>query len=160
MKKIILLLLLISLIGIGYYFFYYQEKTIEDDIFSELLNFESLLSSEKDLYFSPLEKASFPEIDLGEELDLSLSNLDFGGLEETGNFDVPEVSTGETNFNFSFPEISISVPQSESGGNKETPPSSWSPNASDCAGFASAPSCSYVPAANRDMCEACKAAGF
>ncbi len=160
MKKIILILLLISLAGIGYYFFYHQGKTTEDDIFSELLNFESLLSSEKDFYFSPLERASFPEVNLGEDLDLSVSSLDFGGLEEMGSFDVPEVSAGETSFNFSFPEISISIPQGGSGGSKETPPSSWSPNASDCAKFSSAPSCSYVPAANRDMCEACKAAGF
>lgn len=158
MKKIILILLLISLIGVGYYFFYSPKTTTEDDILSELLNFESLLSSEKDLYFSSLEKASFPEINLGEDLDLSVSNLGFEGLGEIGSFNIPEISTEETNFNFSFPEMSISMPQGGSSGS--APPSSWTPNASDCAPFSSAPSCSYVPQANRDMCEACKEAGF
>ncbi len=159
MKKIILIALIITLIGGGYYFFLRdtaEEVSMED----ELLDYQVNFSREKDLYLSSLSQSEFPEVNLGEDFDSRSFSFGFDEFEEVGDFTTPEISTGEIDFDFSFPEMDITMSQPGSGETEETPPSSWTPNASDCAGFASAPSCSYVPPANRDMCEACKAAGF
>ncbi len=159
MKKIILIILILALISGGYYFF--SRDTVEEmSMEEELLDYQLNLSREKDFYFSDLSLAEFPEVNLGEGLDSRSFSFGFDGIEEVGDFDIPEVSTGEMDFDFSFPEMEMTMPQPDSGETEGTPPSSWTPNASDCARFASAPSCDFVDSEYRDMCEACEKAGF
>ncbi len=161
MKKIILIILILALIGGGYYFFSRdteEEVSLED----ELLDYQVNFSRDKDLYFSSLLPAEFLEVDLGSEFDSSLSGMGFESFGEMGDIAIPEFSISEPDFNISSPSIESSIPQMPSSdpSSGQEAPTGWTPNASDCASFSMAPSCSYVPEANRDMCEACKEAGF
>ncbi len=160
-KNIIIIIALIVVVGVGYYFFSERGQKTEEDFFTELLEYQSVLSSDRDLIFSELEDYSLPEINM--DLGFDLPKFEFSGAEELGLVPVPEISFDHSLFNVSFPEMDFSSfvpPTGTSPETEDAPPATWTPNASDCAGFAAAPNCSYVPPANRDMCEQCKAAGF
>ncbi len=163
MKKIILIILILALVGGGYYFFFrdtadFRDTAEEVSMEDELLNYQVNFSRDKDLYFSSLLPAEFLEVDLDSELDSSLPDMGFESFGEMGDIAIPEFSISEPDFNISSPSIESSIPQMPSS--DEEAPTGWTPNASDCASFSMAPNCSYVPAENRDMCEACKEAGF
>jgi hypothetical protein len=161
MKKIILIILILALIGGGYYLFF-RDTEEELSMEEELLDYQVSFSRDNDLYFSNLLPAEFIEVDLDSEFDSSLPGMGFESFGDMGDITIPEFSISEPTFNISSPSIGSSIPQMPSSGSSsgEEVPTGWTPNATDCAGFSMAPSCSYVPAANRDMCEACQEAGF
>ncbi len=132
------------------------QDLIVDQELSELLGLADSLDSLEptDLYFSQLESIEFPQINLEDSLSLELDNLNIDMPKyELGEVPVPEVSLDSSIFNsLSFDISNISFPQGGGSG--------FSPNAQNCAVFAMAPSCSFVPADSRKMCEDCKNAGF
>ena len=154
-NKIILISVIIIISLIGY--FAYQ------NLINKELGFDFYFPGEIDLYFSDLNAAQIPELDLGDSLDFETPEVEIKGVESLGETPVPEISLNNSMFNFSFPLMNISMPKagpSQSGQQAAPPAGQWQPNPTDCASFSAAPNCSFVPPQNQDMCEQCKAAGY
>lgn len=160
MKKIVILIIII-VVGAGVYYFLFNNK--EDDF--SALEFDEINFKEFDLFFSSLAPAQIPYIELEEGAGIDIEGIKFDGVREATTTPAPSISFDASVFDVSSPiidssnmgKIKIDTP-SEGGG---APPSGqWSPNSSDCSRFVAAPSCSYVPEANRQMCEDCKKAGY
>lgn len=162
MKIKIVIILVIVLAAGGYISYSILDKGGKGyDVFG-LFDFEALGFSDVDLYLSDLSAAQLLEINLSDDFGFDIPDIGMEGITEIGQIPVPEISFDSLVFNVSSPEMSISQFPSQpgSGEGPTTPPGGWTPNASDCAAFATVPSCGFVPPDVRDMCEQCKAAGF
>ncbi len=159
MKKQLIILVATLVVGVGGYLVYDNFKLPADPDFSDL---RDLGLPELDLYFSELGRMELPEVDFGTTFDVSTPQVGFSDIGIPDDFGVPEVSIEDPTFSLTSPQITPSMPQAPTTSpSEEEPPDTWEPNASDCSRFAMAPSCAYIEnPEHRDMCEACKAAGF
>lgn len=159
MKKIIILIIIV-VAGIGAYYFFFNKE--EDN---SVLDFDAVNFGDFDFSFSSLSPAQIPYIELEEGVGIDIDPIRIDGIREATSAPTPSISFDASVFNVSSP--TVNMPNMEnikrdlpSGGAETPPPGQWSPNPSDCSRFAAAPSCSYVPEANRKMCEDCKKAGY
>ena len=158
MKKLIIIILIIA-IGVGVYYFFFSEK--EEEV--SFLDFDAANFEDFDLYFSSLAPAQIPHIELEEGAGFDIPEMSFDGIRDAASTPSPSVSFDASVFDVSSPKVDSSrmdnIKIDAPSGGETPPPGQWSPNQSDCSRFATAPSCSYVPDANRKMCEDCKKAG-
>ena len=158
MKKIIILVAVVVL-GAGIYYFLFSSKDEELDA----LDFDAVNFGDFDLSFSSLPPAQIPYIELEEGVGFGFEAVTVDGIRDAVSAPTPNISFDDSIFNISSP--TVNMPSIESTGSpspeRGAPPAGqWSPNPADCSRFAAAPSCSYVPEANRGMCEECKKAGY
>lgn len=160
-KKIIIIILAIIILAAGGGIYYYSKNSAapEADDFSQLEETPDI-----DLADSPLGKADLPEI----EMDLGFTELgDIGLSLDSGDqsLQIPEANIGEIDiavpslvpdsFNLSLPSQTTAPTASETpdSGSASAPPVL---DDSVCSAFGAVPSCSYVPAENRELCQDCK----
>ncbi len=156
--KTLLIIIAILIAGTGGYLVYDNFLRAPADFdFAELQGFDL---PETDLYLSDLGQVELPTVELGDDLNISSLEVGFDDIGLQDDFGVPEVSIQDPAFNLTAPQISPTMPASSDPSAGEEAPGGWEPNEADCAAFAAAPDCSYVPAANQEMCLACKEAGF
>lgn len=106
-----------------------------------------------DLSNSGLDAVDLPNINFDLGFDLEALNMDLGAANPLSvpNADGLEMPTIPSMTDFTFEGGSFG---GHSGGS--TPPPGYKPDAATCAQFSAAPSCEYVPANVRDLCEQCK----
>ena len=165
MKKILLILLiivLIILVSFSVWYFAFRDS----EIISGDENLEPVGSV--DLSDSGLESEILPEInmdlgfnesesgfELGEPMDLSSPEVDLDAPT------VPEIERFTYDSSGLGGELAAQAqaeqtPEGQGGGETTSPPAQTGPTAAECSQFDSAPSCDYVPANVRDVCEQCK----
>ncbi len=159
MKKVIILVI-IAVVGLGFYYFFFISK--DEELLT--LDFDAVDFREFDLSFSSLPPAQIPYIELEEGVGFGVEPVTVDGIRDAVATPTPSISFDDSVFDISSPTVNMPSIKNNRG---DTAPESgspsagqWSPNPSDCSRFAAAPSCSYVPEANRGMCEECKKAGY
>lgn len=139
MKKILTIIIVILIIAIGVYFGFSKKPSLTADIggieIPEIkIPFESGLGE--------LELSNF-------DIDISLPANLFSNI-----FVDTDWSSGTVELQ--KPGVLVEPPSIKN----EAPPAGWEPDEATCAQFKAAPSCSFVPAQYRDLCEKCKAKGY
>lgn len=162
-KTILIIFTGLVILVAGTYLWVGTDRPVSDELdFVGLLGDDSAEWDSVDLYFSDLGAAEIPEIDLADSLNVEAPDLGFSGLdlEGLGEVGIPEISQDLSVFEASFPELDLGGFEMGDDAGQQHSPAQWTPNSADCAPFTAAPDCSFVPEANRDMCQACREAGY
>ncbi|MCD6550191.1 hypothetical protein J7K24_01445 [bacterium] len=145
--KIIILLIILILIGGGLFFLLRKERMPEIVSFSDLEIPSVSLTSDVEI-----GELNLDELNIGVSLPSDLfSNISVG----------TDIGKYEGKIDIGMPTISFdphSLLESLKGSSQT--PSGPQINEQICLQFKSAPSCSFVPEAYRELCEKCKAEGY
>jgi len=145
--KIIILLIILILIGGGVFFLLRKEKLPEITSFSDLEVPSVSLPSDVEI-----AELNLDELNIGISLPSDLfSNISVDS--DIGKYE-GKIDIGIPNISFNLQSLLGSL----KAGSQES--SKLQINEQTCLQFKSAPSCSFVPEAYRELCEKCKAEGY